>query len=222
MEIAETAATDNPYLNGRREWNERYGSYIARESAWRWATMVALLVALAAVMGLVAVARQTKLVPYVVEVDRLGAAVGVKRADQTQPADSRVVRSQLARWLVAVRSVVGDAEGQRYLLKEAYATINKNGASYAALNAMYSDKSPLKRAETETVAVEVRSVLAISAHTWRIEWDETVRTHDGRAAVAEPWQATVTVAVNPPSDEGTILLNPMGIYITTFNWSKRL
>jgi len=28
---------DTPYLAARREWNERYGDYIARARNWRWA-----------------------------------------------------------------------------------------------------------------------------------------------------------------------------------------
>ena len=39
-------AIPNPYLDARREWNERYGSYIAQARNWRFAAVVALLLAL--------------------------------------------------------------------------------------------------------------------------------------------------------------------------------
>ena len=42
---------ENPYLAARREWNERYGSYIAAARTWQLAAFGALGVALVAVAG---------------------------------------------------------------------------------------------------------------------------------------------------------------------------
>jgi len=43
----------NPYLDGRREWNERYGSYIKQASAWRLVAILTTIVSLFAVGGVV-------------------------------------------------------------------------------------------------------------------------------------------------------------------------
>lgn len=215
-------STSNVYLDARREWNERYGDYIAQARSWRIVAVAALAVAVIAVLGIAYIGSRNRIVPYVVEVDKLGAAVAVRQADQARPADERVIRSQLARWITAVRGVVADVAAERQLLREAYATVNQSSPAYTALNEMFRARSPFKRAEIETVAVEVRSVLAISNDTWRVEWDESVRSRNGSASSTEPWQATITVVVNPPSDEDVIILNPMGVYVTAFNWQKRL
>jgi len=212
----------NSYLDARREWNERYGDYISRERMWRWVAIGALAASLVAVTGVVIIGSQNKLVPYVVEVNRLGDAVAVRRAEPTGKVESSVVKAQLARWLTGVRTVLGDSEAQHLLLREAYATVNKKGDAYAQLNAQFSAVSPFKRAETEQVSIEIRSILAISRQTWRMEWDETVRPRDGRPVITEAWQATVTIAVNPPTDEATLLKNPMGVYVSHYSWSKRL
>ena len=45
---ADAAALETPYLSARREWNERYGDYIARARSWRWAALEAIAVALRA------------------------------------------------------------------------------------------------------------------------------------------------------------------------------
>ena len=83
-------AAENPYLSARREWNERYGDYIARARNWRRAAFAALAVSLVLAIGVAWQAAQSKVVPYVVEVDKLGDAVAVGRADRAAPADSRV------------------------------------------------------------------------------------------------------------------------------------
>ncbi len=61
-----------------------------------------------------------------------------------------------------------------------------------------------------------------SAGSWRIEWREETRARDGSAPKNQQWQAYVSISINPPSDEATIRLNPLGIYINSFNWSQRL
>ena len=73
---ADAAALETPYLSARREWNERYGDYIARARSWRWAAFGAIAVALALAIGVVWQGAQSKVVPYVVEVDKLGDADG--------------------------------------------------------------------------------------------------------------------------------------------------
>jgi type IV secretion system protein TrbF len=221
-EKKKVVSATNVYLDARREWNERYGDYISQARAWRIVAIVALSVAVIAVLGVAYIGSRNRFVPYVVEVDKLGAAVAVRQADQARPVDERVIRSKLARWITAVRGVVADVAAERALIREAYATVNKAGPAYTTLNEHFRKRSPFKRAETETVDVEVRSILAISKDTWRVEWDETVRARNGSASSTEPWQATITVVVNPPSDESILILNPMGIYADAFNWQKRL
>ena len=31
----------------------------------------------------------------------------------------------------------------------------------------------------------------------------------------------MTVSINPPTDDATILANPTGLYVEAFNWSRR-
>src|ERR1700687_1939680 len=99
------AGTDNPYLSALREWNERCGDYIARARNWRSAAFAALAISAGLALGVVWAAAQSKVVPSVVEVDKLGDAMAVGRADRAAPADARVVKAQLAAWIVDVRSL---------------------------------------------------------------------------------------------------------------------
>src|SRR5262249_36964816 len=99
----------SPYLAARQEWLERYGDYIAQARAWRITAVLALIVAALACGGLVMLMRQSRVVPYVVKVDRLGAALAVERADEAARPDAAIIKAQLARWAMAVRSVYVDA-----------------------------------------------------------------------------------------------------------------
>ena len=216
---------DNPhsavYLAARREWNERYGSYIAQASAWRLTALASLGVAFVAVVGIAWIGAQNRIVPYVVQTDKLGDAIAVRRADVAAPVDSRLIRAQLARWVSDVRSVYVDVAAEKHIVTEAYAMVDRNAAAGQTLNDWFSRNDPFKRARDDTVGVAVQSVLPLSGNTWRVEWQEDTRTRQGGLESSQQWQATITISINPPTDDATILVNPTGLYVESFDWSQR-
>jgi type IV secretory pathway TrbF-like protein len=215
---ANAAALENPYLSARREWNERYGDYIARARSWRWAAFAALAVSLVLAIGVVWQAAQSKVVPYVVEVDKLGDAVAVARADRAASADVRVIKAQLAAWIVDVRSVSSDPLAQKSALSRSYARTAATATIF--LNDYYRQHSPFS--QPRTVAVNVDAVLPVSKQTYQLQWSEESRDLQGRDLATTHWLASVTVAFDPPTDERGILSNPLGLYITGISWTQRL
>lgn len=210
------------YRHGRQEWLERYGDYIAAARGWRRIAFLAIAAALIATTGLILVAMQGQVVPYVVQVDKLGAVAAVDRADRMERPGSPLIVAQIGRWITAVRGVYADAAAQRALVNEGYAMINRLGEAYGALNEHMRAHDPFERAKGETVSVTVQSVLPIAGSTWRVEWREDVRPRDGSAPVSTQYQASVTIGFSPPRDEATLRANPLGLYVNAFNWAKRL
>lgn len=209
------------YLAARREWNERYGSYIAQAHAWRLTALAALAVTFVAVGGVVWIGAQSRVVPYVVQTDKLGDALAVSRADIAAPADPRLIRAGLARWISDVRTVYFDVAAERAVVNEAYTMVNRNAAAAQQLNDWFSHHDPFQRAQTEMIGVSVESVLPISGHTWRVEWREDKRGRDGMADPPTHWQATITISIRPPTNDATILVNPVGLYVDSFDWEQR-
>jgi type IV secretory pathway TrbF-like protein len=215
---ADAAVLDSPYLSARREWNERYGDYIARARSWRWAAFAALAVSLVLATGVVWQAAQSKVVPYVVEVDKLGDAVAVARADRAAPVDVRVIKAQLAAWIVDVRSVSSDPLAQKTALSRSYALTAATATLF--LNDYYRQHSPFGQPRTVTVSVD--AVLPVSKQTYQLQWSEDARDLQGRDLATTHWLASVIVAFDPPTDERGVLNNPLGLYITGISWTQRL
>jgi type IV secretion system protein TrbF len=195
MTTVQTRDNPNPYLAARREWDERYGGQIAQIRQWRWAAFIALTVATVSSAGLVWTLSERRIVPYVVTVDKLGSAIAVGRADEAVQPDRAVTVAGLARFIADMRSVYVDAAAERAILKEGYAMINRRSDAYAAMNAHMRAHDPFERAKSETVTVEVRSVLPISAQTWRVER----RKRDGTEPASTEMQATITLTFSAPS-----------------------
>lgn len=208
------------YAAARQEWSEQVGSIVSERDTWRLATIASLSVAFLAVGGLAWVGAQNHVTPYVVAVDKLGDALAVSRADVMAPADPRVIRARLGRWISDVRTVFTDVAAQRRIIKDAYAIMSRNGTAYRSINEYYAANSPFERAKAETVGVQVRSVIPLSAGAWQIQWQENHRGRDGSALPEEQYRAVVTVSINPPVDDATILANPIGLFIETVEWQK--
>ena len=92
----------NPYLNARRAWNDHVGDVVAARRAWQAVGFLSLLIALAAVGGVAYIGSQSKFVPYVIEVDKLGQAVAVQSGQRANPDNERVIHAYVAAFIVSV------------------------------------------------------------------------------------------------------------------------
>ena len=218
----ERSRTENPYLAARREWDERYGHLISRERNWRVMALLCALTSLITVAGLVWLSARSHVVPFVVAMDSLGRPVAAGPAEQTTTADDRIKRATLYTWLENLRLVTSDGVTQRKSIDRVYAYVASGSQAQAFISDFYRSDPPQKRAQTETVSVEVQSVLPTSDKTFEIEWTETARDLYGTVTQKARWKAAFTIAINPPTDEATARINPLGIYVTNASWGKLL
>lgn len=222
-------ATETPYLNAKKEYNEREGSLNASHQLNKIINILCLLIALSAVGGLVYYRYLLQLVPFVVEVDKLGQTYAVARADRAAPADPRVIHATVARFITLARMVTPDATLQRKGIFDLYASLASSDPATFKMNEFLGTKSeenPFKRAAKETVEIQITSVLPQSDETWQVDWMETVRDRgDGSQLARYPMRALLNVYVVPPNhktSEEQLRKNPLGIFIRDFSWSKQL
>ena len=215
----------NPYLDARREWNERYGDYISRERSWKLVAMLSSLVTLAAVVGLVYIGSQSKFIPFVVGVDDLGRAQAYGAVAPSSKADPRIIKASVIKFIEAWRSVSSDAWLQRKQIFDAYAFIARADPAYVTLSEYWqkAENEPFARAEKETVSVEVKSVLPVTDNSYQIEWVETIRDRRGKQkGDTQRYRGSVTWTQGEVAqmDEKALWVNPFQIYFPTVAWSK--
>ena len=220
---------ENPYLDARKKHNEYESSRNASLRLWKLFGLLGLLTGLAGVGGMIHIGSQSKFVPYVIEVDKLGQTLPVSVADKAAPADPRIVSSLLARAITLARMVTPDVVVQRNAIFELYASLDSSDPAALKMQEYLgsdSDTSPFKRAAKETVDVQITSVIPQYDETWQVDWMETVRARgDGSIISRFRMRALVRIYVVPPTNrtsEEQIRKNPLGIFIRDFNWSKQL
>ena len=215
----------NPYVTARREWDERYGDLVlGRRNYQILAGVLALsnfaLVGLMAWFGL-----HSKVIPYVVEVDKLGYALAARSANAapvgTDAAD-RMVRYELAAFIRNARSVSTDRGSEQQMLQSVLS--HSHAAASGFLNAYYhSDNpphNPFKISERQTVSVQIDSILSLSRNSWQVRWTEEQRELNGALSGTNHWEAVLETEIVPPTSEESIVENPLGFYVSRVSWSK--
>ncbi|MBW9116369.1 conjugal transfer protein TrbF [Rhizobium cauense] len=215
-------APENPYLAARQEWSERYGSYVKAASAWRAVGILSLGLAVIGVSYALYLSTQVKLVPYIVEVDKLGNTVSGGFPQQIEYADTRVVRATLGNFVTSIRSITPDAVVQKQYIDRTYALLRTSDASTQKVNAWFRANSPFEKAVNATVAIEVNNIVALSNQTYQIDWTEYERDRKGKEVATRRFRGIATVSITSPQDEATIRLNPIGVYVTDFDWTAQL
>lgn len=222
-ELKETRRENyNPYLAARREWDERYGDQITRARNWRTIAVLCALIALLETTGLLWMSSHSRVFPFVVLVDNLGRPIASGFAEQTTFNDDRVKRSTIFDWVENLRLVTSDGIAQRKAIDFVYSHIANGSSAQTFISEFYRADPPSKRAETETVAVEVKSVLPTSDRTYEVDWVETTRDLYGAIKSTDRWKGSFSIALNPPADERLARINPLGGYVTKASWAKVL
>lgn len=217
-----TSHVSNPYLAARNEWNERYGSYVRAAAAWRIVGVTGMVMAVIGFGYALYQSTQVKLVPYIVEVDKLGTSSNAGFPQQIEYADPRVVRATLGSFISNFRSVTPDAVVQKQYIDRTYALLRTSDPATEKVNSWFRGSSPFEKAKTATVAIEVNNIVALSNQSYQIDWTEYERDRKGKETGLRRFRGVATVTLNPPQDESVIRLNPLGLYLRDFDWTAQL
>jgi len=214
-----TPELETPYQRAGQIWDERIGSARVQAKNWRLAFFGTLALSGALTAGLIWQSLRGSVVPWVVEVDRLGQAQAVAPAiADYRPTDPQIAW-HLAHFIEEVRSIPADAIVLRQNWLDAYNYVTDKGA--LALNDYARTNDPFAEVGHAQVSVEISSVIRASDSSFRVAWIER-RYIDGTLAATEHWSAILTVVLQTPTDADILKKNPLGVYVHALNWSKEL
>ena len=210
---------ETPYQKAAQVWDERIGSARVQAKNWRLMAFGSLILSAGFAAALVWQSARGTVVPWVVQVDKLGQAQTVAPANADyRPTDPQIA-FHLGRFIEQVRAIPADAIIVRQNWLRAYDWTTDRGA--AALNDYARANDPFSRVGRQQVAVEVSSVIRASPDSFRVAWTER-RYENGALAANERWTAILTVIVKAPRDAEALRRNPLGVHVHALNWSKEL
>lgn len=217
VRYATTPEPVTPYQKAAQVWDERIGSARVQARNWRLMAMGCLALSAGLSAALAWQSTRSSVVPYVVEVDNLGAAQAVAPAlAEYRPTDPQIAW-HLARFVEHVRQVPADPIVLRQNWLRAYDFATDRGA--VALNDYARLNDPFASVGYTQVSVEISSVIRASESSFRVAWIER-RYENGQLAITERWTAILSVVIQPPRDAERLRANPLGVYVHAINWSR--
>jgi type IV secretory pathway TrbF-like protein len=208
-----------PYQRAAQVWDERIGSARVQARNWRIMAFGSLFLSAGFAAALVWQSARGTVVPWVVQVDRLGQAQSVAPATADyRPTDPQIAW-HLARFIEQVRSIPADPIIVRQNWLRAYEWTTDRGAVF--LNDYARANDPFTKVGRQQIAVDVSSVLRASPDSFRVAWIEK-RYENGQLAGSERWTAILTIVIQTPRDAERLRANPLGIYVNAISWSREM
>lgn len=214
-----TPGPETPFQRAAQVWDDRIGS--SRVQARNWRLIALGLLGLSGGMACAVVwqSLQSRVVPYVVEVDSLGEPRAVNEAEtRYNPTDPQIAW-HLARFVESVRSVSLDPVLMRRDWLSAYDFATRRGAQF--LDGYARDADPFAHFGERTVSVQVTSVVRASDNSFQVKWTETEYERGAKGDVSH-WTGILTIVTRPPRSADVLRRNPLGIYVDAVDWSREL
>jgi len=215
----QTPEPATPYQRAGQLWDERIGSARVQAKNWRLMAFGGLLLATGLSAALIWQSMQSRVVPYVVEVDRLGEARAIAPADTNYKATDPQIAWHLGKFIANVRSRSLDPVLMRENWLSAYDFATTRASLF--LGEYARADNPFAEVGRRTVSVQVTSVVRASDSSFQVKWTEQAYER-GSLSGTSRWTAMLTVKIKPPRSPDVLRKNPLGLYVDAIDWSREL
>lgn len=214
-----TPEPETPYQRAGQVWDERIGSARAQARNWRLMALGCMGLVAGLSAALVWQSLQSRVTPYVVEVDKLGEPRAVSPAATSyEPSDAQIAWF-LSRFITNVRSRSLDPVLMRANWLQAYDFVGRRGGLFLSGYARAAD--PFANVGDVTTSVQVTSVVRASDSSFQVKWTESAFER-GNLIGASRWTAILSVIVRPPRTAEALRKNPLGLFVEAVDWSREL
>ena len=216
---------ETPFLKARQEWDNRIGASVIQAKNWRLACLLALASTLISSSVVLLQLKQHKVIPVLVGIDKeRGEPVVIGRAEQFgYRPQLQEIKYFLSNFITLVRGVPSDPVQIKQNWTKAYAFLKRDAANILNDLTNRDKNSPLKKIGELTALIKPVSVVQIdNGNSYQARWEESI--YDGHGSLVESFTMTgvFTIEIETPPDEQTLSQNPLGFFITNFQWNREL
>lgn len=214
----------NPLFSAKNVYNARISELFSKYRFLQLLTIISLLAVVISISGVVYIGSQSKFVPYVVEVNKLGETVVVGELRAGTIKDQRIIRAKVASFIKTLRTVSIDPALQRNFIFETYHSLQRGDPAINKANVFYKDETtnPFELGKQINREVEIVSLLEMTSNTYQLDWKEKTYDKSGVLLYIKGYRALVTVYLIPTAVESIddLIKNPLGIYIKDYSISE--
>ena len=201
----EKQENNNFIFNSKNAYNARISELFSKYRFLQLISIISLLICVISIAGVIHIGSQSKFVPYIVEVNKLGETVVVA-------------------FIKTLRTVSVDPALQRNFIFETYHSLQRGDPAINKANVFYKDKAtnPFELGKKINREVEIVSLLEMTPNTYQLDWKEKTYDKSGVLLYIKGYRALVTVYLIPTAVESIedLIKNPLGIYIKDYSISE--
>jgi type IV secretion system protein VirB5 len=207
------------FLEAKKEWLERYGTYINQAKNWRLIAILSLAIAVIMGVGFYTQAVRTHVVPYVVYINKSGNIRDVKLLKpltQNAGLSPMTIRYYVNQYITYTFGNIAS----RIVTKERVNKVVEEslpGAKGVIVNYLRANNPFL---EKHIRLVKVHYILQKPDGSYTVSFTVSEINKAGISIIMVNYIATVGIAVVPPATLKQAEINPLGIYIKYFSFTK--
>jgi type IV secretion system protein VirB5 len=211
----------DPYHRAKQEWDERIGSARVQAKNWRICALGSLVLCFILTIGLIYQSSKSTVTPYVVQVTKDGVVQAIGPAqNMNYVPQEKEIKYFLSQLVQNTRTLPLDPVVAKRNWLSSYEYLRPSAA--LKMNQYMEEDKLSERLGTETTQIEVNVVVPLSKESYQIRWKETVYDSDGNLKESYNMTGLFTIEFYPPKSEKELLVNPIGLYIKDFSWSREL
>lgn len=212
----------SPAAMAANKWDQREGEIIVQNYNLRKIALGLMFVCMSLAAGLIYQSLQSSIIPYVVEVDSTTGEIrniGTVASSKNYEPSEAVYKYFLSQFIKNSREIPLDPVVFKSHLSLAHSFLTRDAS--AKFQAQMKDENLADRFGRETIQVNITSVLPLEGgNSYQVCWDEERFIIGTGDKTIVPYRAILTVQTIETKDEKQLEINPLGVYITDFNWSK--
>jgi len=216
---------ETPYLRAKEEWDSRIGQTVVQAKNWRLVAVGVTVVALILAVGTVTLALRHKVEPVVIALNAKSGEPTVlgKIGDFAYKPKLQEIKYFLGEFIQKVRSVPADPVIIKKNWFDAYRFLRREAATKLNSITNTDQGGALNHIGKQTVIVQLIAVNQVgSSNSYQARWRESRYNKNGGLMGEYGMSGVFTIEVTPPETEEVLAINPLGIFITSFGWSREL
>ena len=199
----EKQENNNFIFNSKNAYNARISELFSKYRFLQLISIISLLICVISIAGVIHIGSQSKFVPYIVEVNKLGETVVVGEIRAGTIKDQRIIRAKVASFIKTLRTVSVDPAYKETLFSETYHSLQRGDPAINKANVFYKDKAtnPFELGKKINREVEIVSLLEMTPNTYQLDWKEKTYDKSGVLLYIKGYRALVTVYLIPTAVE---------------------
>lgn len=205
-------------------WAERDGGFQKQAYNWRRIALGLLAALIVTTVGLIVLAMRSSVEVHVVEIDSSQGVVKDVRdtgavTDVNYNPQEAEIKFFLSEFIKNTREVGLDPVVRKTNWEKAYFFLTKDAA--AKHTTIAQNEKVDEKFGKETCQVSINSIVPIeNSNSFHVTWSEDIFYVGTGQKVIHNMSGVFTVTHIPVKDEEIVKFNPLGIYISDFNYSK--